>query len=87
MAQVVDSMVRVGVPATAECFEVALRALCGIVLDEVKGNPKYLELLEFFPPESCVPPGLMQILNKQATRALKAQGPGGKNKNRPGVDK
>jgi hypothetical protein len=72
LAQIVDSM--------AEYMEIALRALCGVVLDEVKGNPKYLELLEFFPPEACVPPGLLEALNKQATRAHRAQGPGDKKK-------
>ena len=80
LAQIVDSMVRAGVPATTEYMEIALRSLCGVVLDEVKGNPKYLELLEFFPPEACVPPGLLEALNKQATRAHRAQGPGDKKK-------
>jgi hypothetical protein len=80
LAQIVDSMVRAGVPATTEYMEIALRSLCGVVLAGAKGNPKYLELLEFFPPEACVPPGLLEALNKQATRAHRAQGPGDKKK-------
>ena len=94
LSQIIDAATAAGFSLDHEFMEIAVRALCGIVLAEQHGNQALLDQMEWNPPAAAVPAELTHLVIKRANRAKHASSktsgaapPDKKQSKSPGADK